>query len=260
MKKYLLVSFTFAVLAGCADQEPSLNQPEEIRLKAIQTIGTGWTYHERYDYHPDGRINEIRWEQNTPSTTQGIEKYVYDNSLRLLGLIREMTGLVSEEIRYGYAGSQIVQASSYFNGVKESYTLYTYNPVGQLIRSVFYRRNPFKDEFNIEGEIQYTYHSHRNVSEIKHFIFDSHQSGMKLHTTRSYPEYLLDRVAVLDSDPSLPTVGLQKNLPTKYMLTTPSGQMEITYRYRWMPDRKLLDREVNMRNGFNEQTIYTFHP
>jgi YD repeat-containing protein len=260
MKKISLVSFTLALLAGCTDQEPALRQPEEFKLKAVQTIGKGWTYQEVYDYHPDGRINEIRWERNTPYTTQGVEKYVYDNHLRLSGMIREMTGIVAEEIRYHYSGSALVEARSYYNGVQESYTLYYYNSVGQLVKSELYSRNPLTDKFNTEGEIQYTYHAHGNVREIKQFVFDSQQSQLKLHSTRTYVEYLLDREAVLDSEPSLPTVRLQKNLPGKYALSTPSSQLTIEFSYRWMPDGKLLDRMVNLPNGSTEQTVYTFHP
>jgi hypothetical protein len=266
MKQLIMLSiiscvvFTLVLLAGCTDMEPVKNQPEETKLRSIQTIGTGWTYQEVYKYQQDGLISEIQWERNTPYNTQGIEKYVYDNSQRLTSIIREMTGVVAEEIQYQYDGSHIKEASSYYNGVKESYTLYNYAQSGQLIKTHFFRRDPSTNNFISEGEIQYTYHLHGNVHEIKQFVFDSQQSQMKLHTTRTYPEYLLNRMAVLDSDTSLPTVRLQKNLPKKYVLTTPSDQMEITYSYRWMPDGKLLDRMINLPNGTAEQTVFTFYP
>lgn len=258
MKNISYVVFILALLAGCNDQEPTLNRPADVKLKAVQTIGKGWTYQESYEYHSDLRINKIQWERNTPYTTRGLEKYVYDNNLRLSGMIREMTGIVAEEILYRYDGLQIVEASSYSNGIKESNTIYYYNPAGQLVKSVLYRRDPLANEFTIEGEIQYTYHWHGNVYEVKQFVFDSQQSEMKLHTTRTYPAYLLDRIAVLDSYPSLPTVRLQKNLPEKYILTTPSSQVSVEFAYRWMPDGRLLDRIVNLLDDSTEHTIYTF--
>jgi hypothetical protein len=258
MKYTSLILIAMTMFGSCSDPEETISQSAQTKLRGIKTNGSNWNANEVYEYHLDGRIKEIQWERNTPYTTQGVEKYVYDNNLRLSGMIREMTGLVAEEIRYDYVG-RIVEASSYFNGVKESNTIYYYNPADQLVKSEQYRRDPLANKFNLEGEIQYTYHSHGNVYEIKQFVFDSQQSQMKLHTTRTYPEYLLDRIAVLDSHPSLPTVRLQKNIPKKYVLTTPSSQIEIFYSYRWMPDGKLLDRMTYLPDGSSEQTVYTFH-
>jgi hypothetical protein len=250
--------FSLTMLTGCFDQSSTI-QPEFTRLRAVQTVGTDWTYQEMYEYHLDGRIMKIQWERNTPYTTQGVEKYVYDNNLRLSGMIREMTGLVSEERRYKYSGAQIAEASSYYNGVKDSYTLYNYNLSGQLVKSEFYRWYPSATKFNKEEETHYSYHSHGNVHEILQFVFDSQQSQIVLHTTKTFPEYLLNRTAVVDSDPSLPTIRLQKNLPIGYVLKTPTTQSEVSFSYRSMPDGKLLDRTVNYPNGSTEQSVYTFY-
>lgn len=253
----VILAFT---ITGCVEVEPIPSQPEKSKLRAIQTIGTNWTFQEEYQYHPDGRVEEIRWERNTPFTTQGIETYQYDNNLQLSGMVKEMTGLVVEEIRYRYSGSQIVEASSYSNGVKESYTLYSYNPTGQLVKTQFFKRNPISNEMLGDGETRFSYHQHGNVQEIQEFVLDRQQSQMKLHTTLTFPEYLLNREAVLDAYPTIPRVRLQKNLPTKYVLRTSSTQMEAKFDYRWMPDGILLDRTATYSDGKSEQTVFTFYP
>lgn len=259
--KSLYPIFLFAVaFCECIEQEPTTNPPQKSQLRALQTIGQGWTYQEEYRYHSDGRVEEIRWERNTPFTTQGVETYQYDNNLQLSGMVKEMTGLVTEEIRYRYSGSQIVEASSYSNGVKESYTLYSYNPTGQLVKTQFFKRNPISSEMLADGETRFLYHPDGNVQEIQEFVYDRQQSQMKLHTTRTFPEYLLNREAVLDAYPTIPKVRLQKNLPTKYVLMTPSTQMEVKFDYRWMPDGILLDRTAIYPDGTSEQTVFTFFP
>jgi antitoxin component YwqK of YwqJK toxin-antitoxin module len=195
---WALVILAFTI-TGCVEVEPIPSQPEKSKLRAIQTIGTNWTYQEEYRYHSDGRVDEIRWERNTPFTTQGVEIYQYDNRLQLSGIIKEMTGLVTEEIRYRYSGSQLAEASSFSNGVKESYTLYSYNPAGQLVKTQFFKRDPSSNEMLADGETRFSYHPHGNVQEIQEFVFDRQQSQMKLHTTRTFDEYLLNREAVLDA-------------------------------------------------------------
>jgi hypothetical protein len=260
MKNFSLLIGIMALLIGCVDQETPINQPKEAKLRAVQTISTSWTYQEEYQYHSDGRISEIQWERNTPFTTQGKEKYVYDNSLRLTGVIREMTGLVTEEIRYRYTGTKLVEASSYSKGIKESYTQYNYGPSGQLVRIEFFKRKPASNEFIADGELRFSYHSHGNVREIQEYVYNQQQSKMILNTTRTFDEYLLNREAVLDAYPAIPTVRLQKNLPVKQVLKTPVAQVEVKFNYRWMPDGTLLDRTATYPDGSIEQTVYTFYP
>ncbi|MBL7854262.1 MAG: hypothetical protein JNL17_07680 [Cyclobacteriaceae bacterium] len=257
MKSLIAILAVVALATSCREQEVNSNgQPS--RLRAVQTIANDWTMQDTYTYHTDGRIARIEWERNTPYTTKGVDVYQYDGNLRLTGLVRSISGLVDEQIQFIYDGARIAGEVSWYEGVKEKFTFYEYNDAGQLVKSEFHRRNPEANGFALETEVHYAYHPHGNVAEIKTYVFDSDLQQLRLHTTKAYPDYLLTRFAPLDTEFSLPGIRLQKNLPTRYILTTPDKTLDVTFTYRWMPDGKLLDRTVQFPNGQTEQSIYTF--
>jgi hypothetical protein len=260
MKKFFQVVIATVLLLGCRDEEPAgigPVLPQAGILRAVQTIASSWNDRQEYTYHPDGRISKIQWERNTPFTTQGIETFMYDNYQRLTHLIREQTGLADEEIRYTYEGNKISEAASYYQNEKYSFSRHTYNSAGQLVMSRFYTRVFPGHEFILDTEVQYSYHSHQNLREVNVFTVDQTTQEKRLHTTRVYPDYLLDRAAVMDTEHSLPGVRLQKHLPTGYQLKTPTSQMNVSFTYRWLPNGKLLDRVSTFSNGGSEQTVYT---
>ena len=110
----------------------------------------------------------------------------------------------------------------------------------------------------LAGEVRYSYHHHGNVREIGKYVFDREQQQMKVHTTKIYNNYILDKSAVLDSEPSLPGVRLQKNLPVGYVVNTSGADLQIDFSYRWLPNGNILDRTVQYPNGNTEQAIYQF--
>jgi len=260
MKKLILALLYLGSLANfsCREERPTPNVTTPLRLRSVQTIGGSWNSKEDYTYYTDGRIDQIVWQRNTPYTTQGVDQYQYDANLRLAGINRKVTGLVDEEIRYTYDGSRIAAAASYFNGAKQHYTFFDYNAAGQLIKEEFYTSDASANGFLLAGEVRYSYHHHGNVREIGKYVFDREQQQMKVHTIKIYNNYILDKSAVLDSEPSLPGMRLQKNLPVGYVVNTSGADLRIDFSYRWLPNGNILDRTVQYPNGNTEQAIYQF--
>ncbi len=257
VKQIVLISFSLFLATACQDEEMEIPNPEDVRLKSVQTIGHGWTLSTVYDYLPDGNLTTVQWERNTPFTTIGTEEYVYGADKRLEKQIISISGVVVTEMRYFYFQGKIVAASAYVEGIKDHYTFFEYNQAGQLIRTEHFKRDDEANGYFQDGEQVFSYHADGNLHKIELAVFSSEVGGLIWNNTKTYASYRSEP-SVVDSESILPGLKLQKNLPTGYELETAGDKFKYSFAYRFYPNGLPADRVTTYPDGQTEQSVYTY--
>lgn len=223
----------------------------------MQTIGPTWTQSSVFDYYPDGRLVSVQWERNTPYTTTGLEVYEYDGQNRLIKKINKIQDVITAETEYVYQNNQIVAALTFIDGIKDNYAFYEYDDMGKLIKVEFFRRDYQSNGFYQDEEKMYTYHPDGNLYEIETHVLSQEEGGLVWNNTRTYETYH-EKSSMMDSEPSVPGLKLQENLPLKLSVVTDAGTFNYTFTYRFYPNGLPADRVTVYNDGQTEQTVYTY--
>jgi antitoxin component YwqK of YwqJK toxin-antitoxin module len=254
----LLSSFVLLfIFQSCEEDQPVVQVPEELRIKSMQTIGPSWTQSSVFDYHADGRLTSVQWERNNPYTTTGQELYEYDDQNRLIKMISKIQDVITTETEYVYQNNRIVAALTFIDGIKDNYTFYEYDNNGKLIKAEFFRKDYQANGYFQDEEKLYSYYPDGNLHEIESFVLSVEEGGLVWNNTRTYETYH-EKSSLIDTEPSVPGLRLQKNLPLKFNLVTGAGTFTYTFSYRFYPNGLPADRVTTFNDGQTEQTVYTY--
>jgi hypothetical protein len=245
------------IFQSCEEDQPAVQVPEELRIKSMQTIGPSWTQSSVFDYHPDGRLASVQWERNTPYTITGQELYEYDAQNRLIKMINKIHDVITTETEYVYQNNRIVAALTFIDGIKDSYSFYEYDDNGKLIKVEFFRKDYQANGYYQDEEKLYTYHPDGNLYEIETYVLSQEEGGLVWNNKRIYETYH-EKISLIDNEPSVPGLKLQKNLPLKFSLVTSAGTFPYTFAYRFYPNGLPADRVTTYNDGQSEQTVYTY--
>lgn len=246
-----------ALVTACHNEENEIQNPKSVNIKSVQTIGHSWTLSTVYNYLPDGNLESIHWERNTPYTTIGSEEYIYGPDRNLQKQIISISGVVASEIRYSWDHGKIVAASAYVDGSKDHYIFFEYNQIGQLTKAEYFKRDAEANGYFQDGVQLFSYYANGNLLKIEHYIFSSDAGSLVWSSTKTYGAYQSEP-AVVDSESILPGLKLQKNLPTGYTLETAEGKFKYSFTYRFYPNGLPANRVTIYPDGQTEQSVYTY--
>lgn len=258
MNKTLILAVLLMPLLWACDNDkqdpPLITLP---KIKSVETTGSIWSSREEFAYNEKGQLASIQWKRQTPHETTGSETYYYDDTNQLSRIIKKTTGLAEEEVRYTYQQSQIIATSSYVNGLKIAYQLYSYDTEDRLEVIEFYSYNSEANGYDRNGEHRYAYYTDGNVKDIQYFDFHTESATLVWNSTKVYTSYL-DAPNPLSLDSTVPGIVIQRNLPGGLELRYPSSTAPYTFTYEFREDGYPSKRRSTYGDGSSEVSVFTY--
>ncbi len=181
------------------------------------------SYRRNYAYNEDGTLAQIDWEQRTPGLSEGIYQFEYDNA----GNVLKETISAVEYKQYLWENNRIVKSETYKNGSLKEFTLYGYDPAGNVGEvAVHYKQED--GSFPLSLLFVYLYHIDGNVYKRLAYSPIEDSDDFNLLSTQTYEHYLnvenpFSMVEIL------PNMKTQLTLPLTYRVE--ENDHDITYEF-----------------------------
>lgn len=216
--------------------------------KGYQNQSGNFSHKREYTYNPDGSIDEVKWEAETPYLRSGSFTYEYDELGRVLREVHS-DGLLRE---YTWQDNQIVKSEDIRNDEVKKYVLYGYDVAGRVGELVIYDRQKPSDPFTVTFTKAYLYHADGNL--FKEFVMTGEEATIV--STSVYDNYL----PVPNPFPAveiLPNINMQPNLPGNYKLNNDLSSLNYQFSYEFRADGLPVKRTVN--GAAQESSTYQYY-
>lgn len=249
---YVSLNFTITETSGTIVKGTNTSQPLTIKddelmglPKGYETVAGNQSDKKWYSYDQDGRIAEVKWEQNG---AQGTDTYSYNE----LGQLASINQSPDRSITYFWSENKMVRWERTVAGSIKEYAEFDYDQMGNVASSVNYHRQP--DESFKKGFIGvYLYYLDGNLFKSLLYMDSEDPEEPILVASRAYEDYseaenhfALQIVTGVDS---------QKTLPYRY--TYEQGDDVRTYELSYEFDVNGKQTKRIVSGG--ETTIYHYY-
>lgn len=253
------ITYTIADVEGGLEKGSRLQHELKITDDELEGTAKGyeinagaWSYKRRYEYNVNGTISKIYWDKNTPGHTEGVFTYVYDANGQVEKIIHSA---VREQI-YLREGGRIVRSEQHTNGELTAYTLYGYDPAGNVAEEAIHYKQP-DGSLKLATHVIYLYHMDHNVYKVLVYSIPADSDEEVLVSTKTY-DFYLDEENPFPMVDILPDRNSQSKLPASYRVE--ENGHDITYQLTYEFDNagKPLTRTATSPSG-REVASYQYY-
>jgi antitoxin component YwqK of YwqJK toxin-antitoxin module len=238
---------TGTIVKGTRTTQPLIIKDDELvgLPKGYETIAGGQTDKKWYSYDQEGKISEVKWEQNG---IQGTDTYQYNE----LGQLTSITQSPDRFITYFWSNNKMVRWERTVAGAIKEYAEFDYDQMGNVASSVNYHRQ--QDGSYKKGFIGvYLYYFDGNLFKSLVYMDGEDPEEPVLVASRAYENYsqfenhfALQIATGLDA---------QKTLPYRYTYEQNDDVLTYDLSYEFDEEGKQTKRTVSG----GETTIYHYY-
>lgn len=222
------------------------------KVKGYEVVAGAWSYKRNYAYNEDGTLAQIDWEQHTPGLSEGIYQFEYDNA----GNVIKETISAVEYKQYLWENNRIVKSETYKNGSLKEFTLYGYDPAGNVGEvAVHYKQED--GSFPLSLLFVYLYHIDGNVYKRLAYSPIEDSEDFNLLSTQTYEHYLnvenpFSMVEIL------PNMKTQLTLPSSYRVEENGHDITYDFDYEFDDQGRPTLRRATSSTGSEVATYHYF--
>ncbi len=220
--------------------------------KSYETTGGGWRSKKTYEYDQTGRVAKVHWETETPGWRNGTETYYYGSNDR----IERINRYPNHDEYFFWENGRIVRSENIENGIKKSYTLYDYDPAGNIGGKTDFHRQA-NGEYKQGFIFVYLYTTDGNIYKQLVYNLGADPENPELISTRSYEHYL-QQTNPFPTFEVIPNVNGQPNLPQTYRLEENGVNLLYNFTYEFREDGSPTKRTATGPSG-SESTTYQYY-
>lgn len=218
LKGHQVVSFellsTETIQAGSKKTQTVKIFDDELRGKAksFESFGGGWSAKHTYEYDEQGRIAKVHWENRTPGYRGGTLTYTYASN----GLIENVNHYEGKDEIYFHENGRVVRSETIKNGIKEAYSLFDYDPAGNVGGRADYHIQP-GGVFLMTDIWVYLHYNDGNLYKMLNYAPGVDGGEPELRSETTYEEY----IHISNPFPLmelLPNMNSQPNWPGTYQV------------------------------------------
>ena len=215
--------------------------------RSYQSSGGGWKSSKTYLYRPDGQIDRVEWETETPGLRRGTDTYYYED-----GKISRINYHDGRDEYFYWDNGRLATSEVIDQGVRKSYDVYAYDEAGNI---------GGKQQFDLQGSGEYTlshvfvnlFFTDGNLYRQLTYIPVDTPEEYELISTRTYENYL-DKPNMFPVVEVVPTVQAQHNLPGSYRVEENGADLQYVFSYEYDTEGRAVRRTTQ-----GEETTYSYY-
>lgn len=222
------------------------------KAKSYETGGGGWSSKESYEYDEYGRVHKVHWENRTPGLRQGTYTYYYAEN----GLIERVNHYEGRDEYFYQENGRIVRSEEIHDGELKSYSLYDYDPAGNLGAQALYQRNIYTGELFNSKIFVYLYFNDGNIYKQLIYSPTEDPEEPELISTRTFDNY----TNKLNPFPIrfIPGIAAQLHLPGSYRMEENGANLLYNFSYEFNENGLPVRRTTTGSLGA-EVTVYQYY-
>lgn len=215
--------------------------------KNYETSGGGWKSSKMYFYRPDGLVDRVEWQTETPGLRQGTDTYYYTG-----GKISRINYHDGRDEYFYWENGRLITSEVIDNGIKKSYEVYDYDDAGNI---------GGKQQFDLQGSGEYTlsyvyvylFFQDGNLYKQLTYIPVDTPEEYEMISTRTYENYL-DKTNSFPLVEVVPTIQAQHKLPGSYRVEENGADLHYSFTYEYDSEGRAIRRVTN-----GEETTYGYY-
>ncbi len=259
LKGHQTLEFSIAETAGAITKGTQLSFEATVlddelvgKPKTFESGGGNWRSKNTYEYDDNGRVNKVHWETETPFLRQGTKTYYYGAN----GLIERINHHAFEDEYFYTENGRIVRSEKIRDGLMVSYSLYDYDPAGNLGAQALYHRNATTGEYVQSYIFVYLYFDNGNIYKQLTYLPDKEGEEPELQSTRTYDNYT-DSPNPFPMIEIIPGIVAQRHLPGSFRLEENGADLQYNFGYEFNAEGVLIRRTAT--GGTSELTTYEYY-
>jgi hypothetical protein len=220
--------------------------------KGYEIFAGNWRYKKNYTYNENGLLTSVAWEQNTPGYSGGTYTYFYDQDDKIQKIVTSSV----DETRYVWNDGRIVKSEEYRSGTLKQFTIYSYDPAGNVGEAAAHYRQP-NGEMNLGLLFVYLYTTDGNLYKQLVYTPIEGSDDYNLNSTRTYDSYL-DVENPFPMVEIVPNMVSQPKLPASYRVEEGGHNILYTFTYEFSEDGKPSKRTATSSSA-SEVAYYEYY-